>query len=127
MSHYAPDDLDLTPYKTPDLDTVYLRLEDDGVAVLVKNLDWPIGRLRYVVVEEDRPDFRLINDMDVHPHYRRQGIMLNCIKLAADKLQLFARRPNGQRYDDGSHLSVEGSLVVAAAMKLNLVRWLDGV
>lgn len=115
----------MKPFKTPDLDTVYLRLEDDGVTVLVDYFDGPIGRLGYRVVDEDRPDFRLITEMDVHPQYKRQGVMLNCIKLAAEHLQLFARRPDGQRYEDGSHLSQEGSLVIAAAMKLNLVRWLN--
>ncbi len=122
---------------TPDGRLVIVGMDDAAEEVTARtSTGEKIGGISFTFYQDDYghgqgQEYYLITGLDLEgPNgsraYLRQGVGRQCIELLASYgIAVVARRPDGQQYDDGSHLTGDGPAFIEQMVKEGLVSW-DG-
>lgn len=119
------DDLE-KEYCLSDGRLVVFKVDEFEPAVdVVDSVGKDIGRIEF----DDLEDCYLLVHAEIASEYQRKGVGIAALRFLVDMVpgDYAAWVPDGQKYEDARHLSVEGAAFASRAVELGLIRWADSL
>lgn len=107
-------------------ETVHIEIKDDGTAARVFTPGGrEIGGLEFEEYDDNSLVLVWANLENTDKRYVRQGIGRKCVQMLADynKIPLLARFPDGQRREEGGHLTGDAPAFVQAMIREGLINY----